>query len=67
MEDDAVIAAFRETWPAFQREIVDTKRLDTDLVRIGYPKPTIYREHETIHVLLNLIDHLRGELAEAKA
>lgn len=60
-EGEATLAAFRETWPAFQREDINTRRLDTDTVRRGWPKPTIYREHETIHVLLNLIDHLRRE------
>ena len=53
---------FKETWPAFQREDVDLWALSTDIVRLGYPKPTIYREHHTIHALLNLIDQLRRQL-----
>lgn len=50
-----------KTWPAFQGE-VDTRALDTDMVREGWPKPTVVREHETIHILCNLVDRLRSEL-----
>jgi hypothetical protein len=56
---------FKDTWPAWQG--IDTSSIDTDLVRYGWPKPTIYREHETIHILLNEIDNLRTRLAQAQA
>lgn len=65
VESDAILAGLMETWPAFQRE-VDTQHLNTDIVREGWPKPTIYREHEVIHVLCNVIDNLRRELAETR-
>lgn len=63
---DPVLTALAATWPAYQGE-VDTRALDTNIVRMGYPKPTIIREHETIHTLCNLVDLLRAELDEARA
>lgn len=62
---DPVLTALAATWPAFQGE-VDTRALDTNIVRIGYPKPTIIREHEIIHDLCNLVDRLRSELDAAQ-
>ena len=62
-EIDHVLEAFKETWPAFQREGIDTRYPDTDTVRTAWPKPTLYREHEIIHLLCNVIDHLRREVA----
>ena len=62
---DPVLTALAQTWPAYQGE-VDTRALDTDIVRMGYPKPTIVREHETIHALCNLVDRLRSELDAAQ-
>lgn len=56
---------FKDTWSAWQRE-VDTSFPDTDLLREGWPKPTIYKEHEAIHVLANLVDNLRRELDAAR-
>lgn len=56
------IEALSETWPAYQFP-VDTMRLDTDLVRQGWPAPTLYREHQMIHQLCNTIDQLREERA----
>lgn len=55
---------FKDTWPAFRKDDIDVRRLDTNMLRIGWPKPTIYREHETIHVLANLVDQLRKRLDE---
>ena len=63
--DDPVLAALMQTWPAFQSE-VDTRALDTDMVRVAYPKPTVVREHENIHILCNIIDRLRAELDAAQ-
>lgn len=63
---DAELAGLKETWSAFQKEDIDTRFPDTDIVRTGWPKPTMYREHEAIHVLCNTIDHLRREVEEAK-
>jgi hypothetical protein len=63
--DDPVLAALMATWPAFQSE-VDTRALDTDMVRVAYPKPTVVREHENIHILCNIIDRLRTELDAAQ-
>jgi hypothetical protein len=56
--------AFRETWPAFQKGVTDLNALDTDLLRYGWSKPTIYREHEAIHILANLVDALRERIEE---
>lgn len=65
-EYDARLAGLRETWPAFQREGINTALPDTEVVREGWPMPTIYREHEVIHVLCNVIDNLRRELAATR-
>lgn len=59
---------FKDTWPAFQTDVdVHKININTEYLRIGYPKPTIYREHETIHILANLIDHLRKAVDERQA
>lgn len=57
---------FKDTWPAYQKDDIDLFALDTDVARFDWAKPTIYREHETIHVLLNTIDQLRKALNEAQ-
>lgn len=62
---DPVLTALAATWPAYQGE-VNTDALDTNIVRMGYPKPTIIREHQEIHILCNLIDRLRSELDAAQ-
>lgn len=46
---------FRETWSAWRKH-VDLSRIDTEVFRIGWAKPTIYREHEVIHVMANALD-----------
>jgi hypothetical protein len=35
---------------------VDLSYIDTENFRIGWPKPTIYREHEVIHLMANALD-----------
>lgn len=61
-EDEEALPVFMKTWPAFARAGADTtRRLDTETVRRGWPKPTLYREHEIIHLLCHQIDLLRAE------
>lgn len=47
--------AFEPTWAAYKKP-VDLDRVDTDTFRVGWPSPTIYREHEVIHILCNVVD-----------
>lgn len=54
---------FKDTWPAFQGPVnLDrVEQIGTEVHRMGWPKPTIYREHEAIHLLANQIDALLAE------
>lgn len=54
---------FEPTWSAFKPE-VNLDNIDTDVWRIGWPKPTIYREHEVIHLLCNLLDKALAAVKE---
>lgn len=56
------IDALREAWsrPEVTPEVL--RRANTDAFRAGWPMPTIYREHEAIHVLCNLLDAALTEL-----
>lgn len=49
--------AFEETWSAF--EASNPNNLNTDWIRKGWCKPTIYKEHEVIHILASVIDQTR--------
>lgn len=53
--------AFQETWSAF--EVSNPDNLNTDWIRKGWAKPTIYKEHEVIHILASVIDQTRVYLA----
>lgn len=59
------VEPFAETWTAYRKPVsVDRiQEVGTDNWRIGYPKPTIYREHEAIHILANQVDALLAEIA----
>lgn len=57
--------AFKDTWPAFEARNPD--HVDTDSIRQGWAKPTIYTEHEVIHLLASALDKTRVIAATLEA
>lgn len=57
--------AFKDTWSAFEASNPDN--LNTDWIRKGWAKPTIYKEHEVIHILASVIDQTRAQLDELRS
>lgn len=57
---------FVDTWDAYKHADVDLDRIDTDVFRVGWPSPTLYREHEVIHIMANLLDQALAEVQRLK-
>lgn len=57
--------AFQDTWSAFKASNPDN--LNTDWIRKGWCKPTIYKEHDVIHVMASVIDQTRAQLDELRS
>ena len=57
--------AFEPTWQEWKNRaaLANLDDVDTDVFRVGWPAPTIYREHEVIHLLCGLLDKALAERA----
>jgi hypothetical protein len=61
--DVAEAEIFSESW---NKRPINLERVDTDMFRAGWCKPTIYHEHEAIHILCDALDTALAEIERLK-